>query len=71
MGLLLESGVNGYATDKRINGFAACYLFIRFAKRLLTPSPNHARIPIKPVPLAVVGAVEEARPTGTAMEDHV
>jgi len=30
-----------------------------------------ARIPIKPVPLAVVGAVEEARPTGTAMEDHV
>ena len=30
-----------------------------------------ARIPIKPVPLAVVGAVEEARPTGTAVEDHV
>lgn len=30
-----------------------------------------ARIPIKPVPLSVVGAVEEAHPTGTAMEDHV
>ena len=30
-----------------------------------------ARIPVKPVPLAIVGAVEEARPTGTAMEDHV
>jgi len=30
-----------------------------------------ARIPIKPVPMSVVGAVEEARPTGTAMEDHV
>ena len=30
-----------------------------------------ARIPIKPVPLAVGGAVEEARPTGSAMEDHV
>lgn len=30
-----------------------------------------ARIPIKPVPLAIVGAVTEARPTGIAMEDHV
>ena len=30
-----------------------------------------ARIPVKPVPLAIVGAVEEARPTGTAMEDHL
>jgi len=29
------------------------------------------RIPIKPVPLSVVGAVEEARPAGAAMEDHV
>jgi len=30
-----------------------------------------ARIPIKPVPLAVVGAVEDTHPTGSAMEDHV
>jgi hypothetical protein len=30
-----------------------------------------ARIPIKPVPLSIVGMVEEAHPTGAAMEDHV
>jgi len=30
-----------------------------------------ARIPVKPVPLAIVGAVEDAHPTGPAMEDHV
>ena len=30
-----------------------------------------ARIPIKPVPLGVVGVVEGPRPTGPAMEDHV
>ena len=30
-----------------------------------------ARIPIKPVPLSIVGAVEEAKVTGVAMEDHV
>lgn len=30
-----------------------------------------ARIPIKPVPLGVVGAIAEPHPTGMAMEDHV
>lgn len=30
-----------------------------------------ARIPVKPVPLGVVGASAEPHPTGTAMEDHV
>ncbi len=30
-----------------------------------------ARVPVKPVPLAVVGAIAEPHATGTAMEDHV
>ncbi|MBI3761286.1 MAG: FAD-dependent oxidoreductase [Chloroflexi bacterium] len=30
-----------------------------------------ARPPIKPVPLGIVGIVEDPRPTGPAMEDHV
>ncbi len=30
-----------------------------------------ARIPVKPVPLGVVGAIAEPHPTGAAMEDHV
>jgi hypothetical protein len=30
-----------------------------------------ARIPIKPVPLSVVGQVVDAQATGAAMEDHV
>lgn len=30
-----------------------------------------ARIPVKPVPLGVVGAIVEPHPTGAAMEDHV